>query len=122
MILALSQLRNRTEPMRMKIRRDLVIPPSHTRRTILRTHPVRLAQRQRDYRRVVTGAALHNHFRPDEIIDLVEPPAPRPQVRPVIEGVNYPAPGETWDDVNDYRARYGMSPMDPAARRKLSVD
>src|SRR4051812_31794367 len=28
----------------------------------------------------------------------------------VIPGINVPLPGETWEDLNDWRGRYGMKP------------
>lgn len=28
--------------------------------------------------------------------------------RPTIQGINYPAPGESWQELNEWRKRYGL--------------
>lgn len=37
---------------------------------------------------------------------------PDPPPRPVIVGINVPAPGETWQDLNQWRRRYGLAPVE----------
>lgn len=73
----------------------------------------RLAQRRRDYNRLVQGYERQRERGLDDLVELTQPTTPRFTVRPIIEGINYPAPGETWEELQTFRAAYGL----PAVKR-----
>jgi hypothetical protein len=56
--------------------------------------------------RAATG--LVRHYEPDERIAIVGPVKP---VRKPVEGINTPAKGETYTQLNAWRVLYGFNPV-----------
>lgn len=48
-------------------------------------------------------------YAPEELIDLVDRPAPRQ--RQAIPFINVPGPGQTWQQLNQWRVAYGLAPV-----------
>lgn len=50
------------------------------------------------------------HYSQDDVIELVRPSRPA-SMRPAIPGINCPGEGEDWQELNAWRARYGLDPV-----------
>lgn len=112
-MLSLSSSRKKTEPQQVHLRRDRVILPGLDRHTLIRTHPVRLAQRRRDYNRLVQNYERQRERGLGDVVELVQAlPFPRPaSTREAIPYINVPGPDQTWQELNEWRAAYGLPPV-----------
>lgn len=50
-------------------------------------------------------------YHPEDRIELVRQPNRPASTRAAVKGINVPADGETWQELNQWRARYGLPPV-----------
>lgn len=112
----LAAQRNRTALYDVTLRRSRTIRPGHDRNTTIYTHPVRKAQRKRNYAALLAQAQPQpanvpvRHYDLEDRIELVRQPSRPVSAREAILDVNVPSDGD-WASLNAWRARYGLSPV-----------
>jgi len=113
-MLSLSPVRKKrlsNSPSRHYLRRDRIFLTGQDRKETHHIHQVKLTQRRRDYQRLLENDKRQRSSA--DLIELVCPPVRGLRVRPVINGINYPAPGEDWNSLNQWRASFGLNPVNP---------
>lgn len=117
MTTSLAAQRNRSAqlvPARAFRRPDRVFLPGIARNRQTRQHPVKTAQHRRNYKACLEAEAVRptprqHSYHPDDLVYLTDRPAPRKR----IEGINVPHPTEDWQSLNEWRARFGLKPIEP---------
>jgi hypothetical protein len=99
------------------IRRDRVRPTSADPKHTKHVHPFKLAQRRRDYRRAFDanqGSPANvpaPRRSPDDVIVPVRQPGRPAPMREAIPYINVPGPGQTWQQLNEWRQAFGLAPV-----------